>query len=1161
MADPSSFYYLTSVSYVPSNSGNHPCATQVVINDASGAAIATNVAAVEFVFNCPSSGSEAGAAGYTTITVEGTAASSVATRAYSITTTNEYGPSLFTPTWTAESPDLIAGLNPSTATGNFNKDGNEGDTNVLPDQMIGISGTPSTFATCGASAGTTLIYTLTNSANGSDVTNIVVYTGWPDSGRMGQYYNLSFSTVSAPTTFNPICTIFYLPRGGAGNGNAQANRVAIFNSTGAPLGSNVASLKFDFAGLTGASSFNNGYQGYSEIIVQGTNSAPPGHGLSPYLIQDTLPTYAETVVGDQVVFTAAYSNTPPAALQWQVIKSGVTNNINTGAANVTNSGVVTSTLTLNNVQVSDSGTYLLKATNSADSTALASFSTPAPLAVSNSPAPVNNIIINFAGQMFPSSATSFFPAWPVNTNGDLIFGFTNGSGPGTVVGVGDFTGGGNYCNADPTVLSDGIAANITSLPNLTYCAGGTHTSGAGESVTYSLVTNSAPYGLDLTNITVFGGWQDAGRDEQKYQVLYSTVQAPASFAPLVTADYVPTDSANSPVVSRTTLLPAAGALVHNVAAVRINFNLSPAPKNFWEGYCEIVIGGTNSAGFVPPLTNDIAPSTASDVVGGQIVMTAGFSGYTSLQWKKNGTNFPGATTSTLTLNNLQLTDAGTYSLVASNAIGVNSSGLCTLTVNPAPIATNNIITAIATQTSVLNVFTPTWDTNGLSSSLIYNVPPSSSGEGDFTGGSFTPGGPTGGSLPAVLTDGTFGTIDFNETGTHSWVTCMGFGSVDGLGNLRSGQYVIYTLPASANGYNITNIMIAGGWNDGGRDQQAYTVNYATSANPTYFTPLLMVNYEPNNPVGYLMDRATITSASGVLVSNVVALDFDMTTPPGENGFSGYSEIAVFGSPSATPPPAGPLISVQHEETNFDWTVETPNLIANQLPSSSGPGSFTLEGCTEAGLTDGVLAFGGGPNSASCGADPSAVPWIIFSSADGWNLTNIVVYALWHDYGRDGQYYNLSYSTLSAPSTFLPLASVDYDSPTPHNGVASGNRVAISPPVGQTMLASNVAAVKFDFTPQGTQDFGWSGYTEIILQGTLTLPTMAPPKVSAGNLILTGTGSPPNAGYTLLTATNVTIPLANWTVSVTGTLDSSGAFSNAIPINVTNPASFFRFRMP
>jgi len=60
-----------------------------------------------------------------------------------------------------------------------------------------------------------------------------------------------------------------------------------------------------------------------------------------------------------------------------------------------------------------------------------------------------------------------------------------------------------------------------------------------------------------------------------------------------------------------------------------------------------------------------------DVVGSQIIMTAGFSGADSLQWKRNGTNILGATASTLTLNNLQLTNAGAYPLVASNAIGFN----------------------------------------------------------------------------------------------------------------------------------------------------------------------------------------------------------------------------------------------------------------------------------------------------------------------------------------------------------------------------------------------------------------------------------------------------------------------------------------------------------
>jgi len=124
-------------------------------------------------------------------------------------------------------------------------------------------------------------------------------------------------------------------------------------------------------------------------------------------------------------------------------------------------------------------------------------------------------------------------------------------------------------------------------------------------------------------------------------------------------------------------------------------------------------------------------------------------------------------------------------------------------------------------------------------------------------------------------------------------------------------------------------------------------------------------------------------------------------------------------------------------------------------------------------------------------------------------------------------------------------------------------VAIAPQFGQSVLASNVAALKFDFTPQGNRDFGWSGYSEIVLQGAdlalPRLPAVNPITVSGGNLILTGTGGSPNSGYTWLTTTNVRAPIASWTTNFTGVLDGSGAFSNAIP--ATNPASFFRLRMP
>jgi len=1142
VSDPTSFIVLTSVPFNPSVPGSTPTANRAIIADSAGGSIAQNVAAIKFVFDVPTV--ENGYAGIAAITVGGTAAGSIASPRLSVSTSTQTGTSPFTPSWTIETPNLIGGLAPSTAAGNFTLEAS-GGTPVLTDGAIGTSGTVATFATCGSGGGSgnTLIYTLTNVVNGTEVTNIVVYSGWGDGGRDGQYYVLSYSTISAPTTYNPIGTIYLNPTGTSG---AVANRVAISMNNGAPLGSAVSNLRFQFSAPPSAGSFDNGYQGVSEIVVQGYDSTAPVPPPSPYLIADTLPKYAETVPGDQVVFTAGYSNAPPANLQWQVVQSGVTNNV---------SGATNATLTLANVQVSDSGLYLLKAVNATNGAAAPSFSTPRQLVVNTNPAAINGVIIKYAGQTF-SKGDAFFPAWPVNTS--LIAGFTLGSGEGTFTALGDFSGG-NEANADPTILTDGLIDIITNTPSLSYCAGGPLNNGRGYQITYSLFTNSAPFGLSITNITVFGGWQDAGRDQQKYTVLYSTIQNPGSFVPLVLADYTPTDNDNSPVVSRTMLVPATGpALMNNVAALRISWDVSPIPKNGWEGYCEILAGGQASTGFVPALTNDVTPSAASDVVGGQLILSAGFSGQTSLQWKKNGTNIAGATLSTLTLNNLQLTDSGNYSLVASNAVGTTSSGACAVTVNPLPNATNNIIQAIATQTSAAEVFTPTWDASVLASSLIAGASPSSSGDGDFAGGNFNI--PTGASGPVVLTDGSYGTIDFINTGLHGWVTCIGDGSSIETGvGIRGGQFVVYTLPVSANGFNITNIIAVASWNDFGRDQQAYTLKYATAANPTYFIPLTSVNFNPLNPSGYSVNRATITAANGVLASNVVAIQFDATTPPGENGFSGYSEFAVYGLPSANPPPAGPVITVDHQQNVNPWTVESPNLIAGQLPSSQGSGVFTGEGCNVTNLTDGALGFGPA-FCAALGTDAfNSVSWIAFNSANGWNLSNIVVYTLWHDYGREAQYYDISYSTLNAPTTFLPLASVRDNAPTPHDGRDSGTRIQIAPAVGQSLLASNVAAVKFDFTPQGTVDFSWSGYSEIVLQGFQVLPTVNPAIYSGGNLILTGSGGIPGASYTWLQTTNLTPPVI-WTTNLVGTLNGTGSFSNAIPV-AADPARFFRLRMP
>jgi len=108
----------------------------------------------------------------------------------------------------------------------------------------------------------------------------------------------------------------------------------------------------------------------------------------------------------------------------------------------------------------------------------------------------------------------------------------------------------------------------------------------------------------------------------------------------------------------------------------------------------------------------------------------------------------------------------------------------------------------------------------------------------------------------------------------------------------------YTLPVG--GKSITSIVSYGGWADGGRDQQAYTVCYSTVTAPATFTAIASVNYNPTLPGAVpSADRVTLVSSTGgAIATNVAAVTFDFLNPAGENGYSGYAEFQIF---AATPP--------------------------------------------------------------------------------------------------------------------------------------------------------------------------------------------------------------------------------------------------------------------
>ncbi|MDB6113049.1 MAG: CotH protein [Pedosphaera sp.] len=381
-------------------------------------------------------------------------------------------------------------------------------------------------------------------------------------------------------------------------------------------------------------------------------------------------------------------------------------------------------------------------------------------------------------------------------------------------------------------------------------------------------------------------------------------------------------------------------------------------------------------------------------------------------------------------------------------------------------------------------FTPTWIPT--THSLINGMFPSGS-SGDFQLES-------AGGL-SKLTDGAIGPAG---TGNGPFATAGNNGS--------SGQFVIYTLPASTNGYNLTNITVYSGWADNGRDAQRYVVSYATIAQPASFIPLGNVDYNPPVAVGIpTANRVILGDATGApIAANVVALKFDFT-PGVENGYAGYSEITVEGTVATNA--ATSFISVttqnQHGGASFTptWIIETDSLISGQAPSSVGSGSFANEpGVTGiAALTDGTFGLVDNKSSyATCGSLAGQSVSYFLNGAD---ITNIVVYSGWPDTGRDGQFYNVFYSTLSNASSFILLTSVYYNPPV--SGL-SANRVAITTTT-HAPLATNVAFLKFDFTAQdaGTEN-GYSGYAEIIVEGTNAAPSataavkMSPSPTSIGN---------------------------------------------------------------
>ena len=97
---------------------------------------------------------------------------------------------------------------------------------------------------------------------------------------------------------------------------------------------------------------------------------------------------------------------------------------------------------------------------------------------------------------------------------------------------------------------------------------------------------------------------------------------------------------------------------------------------------KMVIGGIG-----PGITSQ--PASQTVLAGANVTFTIGASGATPLsyQWRFNGGNLSGATLSSYTKNSVQLTNAGSFSVVVTNLYGSTNSANAVLTVHAAPAIT------------------------------------------------------------------------------------------------------------------------------------------------------------------------------------------------------------------------------------------------------------------------------------------------------------------------------------------------------------------------------------------------------------------------------------------------------------------------------------------
>ena len=417
--------------------------------------------------------------------------------------------------------------------------------------------------------------------------------------------------------------------------------------------------------------------------------------------------------GSAVTFTVSASGTAPLSYRWR--KDG---------ANIP--GATSSSYTIDPVAPFDAGRYDCVVTNTCGS----AISNAASLTTNTAPVitgyPENQAVCEGGLATFTVSATGTGPlSYQWRKNGSNIAGATSATYTINPVAAGD--AGGYDCvitNTCGTAISNTAALTVGAGPVVTDDPDG-QTVCEGDVAIFSVSATGTPplsyqwrkNGSNIPGATTstYVIFPVAAGDAGNYQcVVTNSCGSDTSGSAILTVNAPPviTDDPDNQTVceggSATLIVSATGtgSLSYqwrkngsNISgATGSSYTINPAAAGDGGIYqcivsnsCDSIISAAAivTVSTAPTITSQPADQVVCEGGSAAFTVSASSAGPLSYQWRKNGSNIPGATSPSYTVNPVSTGDAGNYTCVVTNTCGSATSSAASLTVGTVPVVTDD----------------------------------------------------------------------------------------------------------------------------------------------------------------------------------------------------------------------------------------------------------------------------------------------------------------------------------------------------------------------------------------------------------------------------------------------------------------------------------------